>query len=203
MLTKKCSDGGIGRHVTLRWWCRPTAWGFKSPSEHMNVFLSMDPLLDEKIIITLTQIITEYFLDSFDLKFKREAFGPSLNEGISYEFAAYLDFEGDIAGKFFFCMDGATKLKILPLLSKNFHIDTYQKGMANSILMEITNQIFAIFAQEFSYAGMHIKPHTPEIFNHKIYKVDFEVYRQYILIFNILYDDNFLGRSYFIILLEK
>lgn len=163
----------------------------------------MDPLLDEKIVITLTQIITEYFIDSFDLKFKREAFGPSLNEGICYEFSSYIEFEGDISGKFFFCMDGATKLKILPYLSKNFHIDTYQKGMANSILMEITNQIMANFAQEFSYAGINIKIHTPEIFNHKIYKVDFQIYRQYILIFNIINDANYLGRANFIILLEK
>ncbi|GIX41721.1 MAG: chemotaxis protein CheX [Leptospiraceae bacterium] len=163
----------------------------------------MDPLLDEKIIITFSQIIPEYFYETYQLIFKREAFGPSLNEGICYEFVSSIDFSGDISGKLFLCMDGATKLKILPYLSKNHHIDTYQKGMANSILMEIMNQIASMFSEEFSYAKISIKIHPPEIFNNTLYKVNFEIYRQYMLIFNVFYESNLIGRVYFIILLEK
>ncbi len=163
----------------------------------------MDPLLDEKIIITLSQIIPEYFNENYQLIFKREAFGPSLNEGICYEFSVFVELTGDIQGKLFLCMDGATKLKILPPLSKNFHFDIYQKGMANSILMEIINQITSIFAEEFSYANFKIKINVPTIISNTIYKIDFQLYRQYMIIFNVYSESILIGRVYFIILLEK
>jgi CheY-specific phosphatase CheX len=163
----------------------------------------MDPLLDEKIIVLFSQIIPEYFYENYNLLFKREAFGPSLNEGISYEFSSYVDFSGDITGRLFLCMDGATKLKILPYLSKFHHVDTYQKGMANSILMEIINQIASLFSEEFSYAKINIKIFPPEINNHVLYRVDFDKFRQYVLIFNVYADSHLIGRVYFIILLEK
>jgi CheY-specific phosphatase CheX len=163
----------------------------------------MDPLLDEKIIILLSQIIPEYFYETYQLIFKREAFGPSLNEGISYEFSTCIDFSGDISGKLFLCMDGATKLKILPYLSKNYHIDTYQKGMANSILMEIINHIASQLVEEFSYAKIQIKITPPEIFNHTLYIVNFDIFRQYMLIYDVFSENKLIGRTYFIILLEK
>jgi len=71
----------------------------------------MDPLLDEKIIVLFSQIIPEYFYENYNLLFKREAFGPSLNEGISYEFSSYVDFSGDIAGRLFFMYGWCNKIK--------------------------------------------------------------------------------------------
>lgn len=163
----------------------------------------MEPLLDEKIIITLSQIIPEYFEENFNLVLKREAFGPSFNEGICFEFSATVSFDGDFSGKFFLCMDGATKLKILPYVSKNYYVDGYQKGMANSILMEITNQIVANFALEFSYAKFKLLLQAPEIWNHKVFLINFAQYRQYVIIFNVYNETKILGRLYCILLLEK
>lgn len=163
----------------------------------------MDPLLDEKIIITFSQIIPEYFEENFNLLLKREAFGPSFNEGICFEFSSLVSFVGDFKGKFFLCMDGATKLKILPFISKNYYVDSYQKGMANSILMEITNQIVANFALEFSYAKYNLILQVPEIWNHKVFLVNFDQYRQYALIFNIFTETKIMGRLYIFLLLEK
>lgn len=163
----------------------------------------MDPLLDEKIILTISQILPEFFLENFDLLLKREAFGPSLNEGICYEFCTLISFTGDFSGKLFICMDGATKLKTLPYISKNFFVDTYQKGMANSILMEITNQMVANFIQEFTYAKFKLSLQAPEIWNHKVFLIDFNQYRQYVIIFNINNKTDLLGRLYCILLLEK
>ncbi len=163
----------------------------------------MNPLLDEKIILTLSHVLPEFFIDHFDITLKREAFGSSLNEGICFEFATKISFEGDFSGIFFLSMDGATKLKILPHISKKYHTDTYQKGMANSILMEIINQIAAIFIQEFSYAKFKLSLKAPENLSHKVFLINFDQYRQYHIIFNIFKETQLIGRLYFIILLEK
>lgn len=163
----------------------------------------MDPLLDEKIILTFSQIIPEFFIDNFDITLKREAFGSSLNEGICFEFSSKISFKGDFSGILFLCMDGATKLKILPHISKKFHTDTFQKGMANSILMETINQIAATFIQEFSYAKFKLFLDAPENLSHKVFLINFEEFRQYHILFNIFKQHHLLGRLYFIILLEK
>ncbi len=165
----------------------------------------MNPLLDEKIVVILSQVTIEYFTDNFLLNLKRDGYGPSLNEGISFEYAAYVEFTGDFSGLIFLCMDGATKLKLLPQITKKFHVDKYQKGMANSILMEMVNQISSLFIEEFSYAKVNLKLNVPESMNNKIFIVEFSEYRQYYIIYNI-FNENYstiIGRLYQIILLKK
>lgn len=163
----------------------------------------MDPLLDEKAILVLSQIIPEYFFDQFEIHFRREAFGPSINEGICFDFCASIRFSGSMNGFLFLGMDGATKLKLIPYIGKHYTNDLYQKGMANSLLLETLNQIVSLLSTEFSYANVTINIESPEIRNHKVFMVDIAVYRQYVLIFNIYKGEMLLGRSYFILLLEK
>ncbi|MCS7204252.1 MAG: chemotaxis protein CheX [Leptospiraceae bacterium] len=163
----------------------------------------MDPLLDEKLIVVLSQIVPEYFLENYDVILKREAFGPSMNEGICYEFCSYTLFYGRVNGRLFFGMDGATKLKLLPHLSKHYYYDMFQKGMANSLLLETLNQIASLLSQEFSYANIEFQIQPPELYNHKVFYVDFSQFRQYTLIFDAFKHSSFLGRTNFIFLLEK
>ena len=48
------------------------------------------------------------------LQAEREAYGPSRNEGLCYESCQRVSFAGDLAGDLYLCMDGYTKLKLLP-----------------------------------------------------------------------------------------
>jgi hypothetical protein len=69
--------------------------------------------------------------------------------------------------------------------------------------MEIINHIASQLVEEFSYAKIQIKITPPEIFNHTLYIVNFDIFRQYMLIYDVFSENKLIGRTYFIILLEK
>ena len=180
--------------------------GFKSPLEQfLPLFNPMDPLLDEKIVITLARGFTEFIQQSIQLHAVREAYGPSRNEGLCYESVSGIGFGGDVEGKLYLCMDGYTKLKMLPVIFERFGVNLSEKGMADSVLLEFSNQIASAIIQELRDAGYDLTLEPPENLNHKIVPIDLSQYRQYILIF-FLQDRRgrkYMGRCYLVLTLKK
>ncbi|MCG6168440.1 chemotaxis protein CheX [Leptospira sp. FAT2] len=167
--------------------------------------VSIDPLLDEKFILTISQIFPEYLDKTLNVTAIREAFGPSKNEGLCYENCTMVEFKGEIEGKLFLAMDGYTKLKLLPLVARSFHIDPTVRADAPSILMEFANQICGMLISEMRLGRFEAEQLPPEILNHKLIPIDLETYRQYILIY-FLKDakaKEYLGRVYLILLMKK
>ena len=165
----------------------------------------MDPLLDEKIVLTLSQIFPEYFREVLEVDARREAFGPSKNEGICYESCTCVEFTGEINGKLFIAMDGYTKLKLLPRIAKSFQIDPTTKTTSSSVIMEFNNQIVAQLSGEMHTGGFDMEIHPPENLSNKMIPVDFSKYRQYILIYFLkaVKEKSYLGRIYLILLMQK
>ena len=102
-------------------------------------------------------------------------------------------------------MDGYTKLKMLPVIFERFGVNLSEKGMADSVLLEFSNQIASAIIQELRDAGYDLTLEPPENLNHKIVPIDLSQYRQYILIF-FLQDRRgrkFMGRCYLVLTLKK
>jgi CheY-specific phosphatase CheX len=165
----------------------------------------MDPLLDEKFILTISAVLPEYFQKSLVITAEREAYGPSKNEGLCYENCTSVNFVGDINGTMYLAMDGYTKLKLLPKIAKSFQIDPTSQAHSASIMMEFANQIAGKLISEMKLGRYKIDILSPENLNHKIVPISKELYRQYILIFNLKdrRGEQYLGRLYLVLLLEK
>lgn len=165
----------------------------------------MDPLLDEKLVLTASRSVVDYLEEQLQIQAWREAYGPSLNEGICFESSTSVAFDGDFAGSFFYCMDGYTRMKLLPIVAEKFHLEAAGAGMAESILQELANQISFRILAEFEEAGYQLRIHPPEDWSHRVYGVDAATQRQYVVIF-FLEDrarKQYLGRWHTILLMEK
>ncbi len=165
----------------------------------------MDPLLDEKIVLTVSRSFVEYLEEYLHIQAWREAYGPSVNEGLCYESTTGLGFTGDFSGCMYYCMDGYTRLKLLPLIAENFQVDSVAKGMADSVLAEFANQISFRVLHEFEDAGYRLQLMPPESLNHKIVPIDLQRQRQYIIIFFIedRQKKKYLGRCHVVLVLDK
>ncbi|BDA77608.1 chemotaxis protein CheX [Leptospira kobayashii] len=165
----------------------------------------MDPLLDEKFILTVSQVLPEHFQKTLQVQAEREAYGPSKNEGFCYENATCVEFVGDLSGKVYLGLDGYTKLKLLPRIAKSFQIDSTSRAHSSSIMMEFANQISGKLISEMRLGRFEIDILPPENLNHKLVPISLERYRQYILIFFLKdrREEEYLGRLYTILLLEK
>lgn len=165
----------------------------------------MDPLLDEKIVLTIARLCTEYFKDTLYVSAEKEAYGPSKNEGICYESLSCIDIHGDFSGKIYFGLDGYTKMKLLPRIAERYQIDPSLKGMSRSIMLEFNNQLSALILDELLYGGYNLDITAPDDLSNKMIPVDLSQYRQYIMIF-FLRDRRlrkYLGRLYMILTMKK
>ncbi len=165
----------------------------------------MDPILDEKFILTISQVLPEFLRKTIHIRAEREAYGPSKNEGLCYESCTRVAFHGEVNGSLFLCMDGYTKLKILPHIARSFEIDPTTRSHSSSIVLEFANQICAGLINEMKLGRFEIDIDPPENLNNKVIFVDLKMYRQYILIYNLTdrrMQSN-LGRLYIILLMEK
>ena len=165
----------------------------------------MDPLLDERIVLTVMRSFSEFLKNSLRVSADKEAYGPSKNEGLCYESCQRIGFNGDLEGALYFCMDGYTKLKLLPRIADVFQIDPRLKGMADSVLMEFSNQLAARVAEELVDGGFRVEIDVPETLNHKLVPIDAKRYRQYIIIFFIRdrRAQKYLGRIYVVLTMQK
>lgn len=167
--------------------------------------LNIDPLLDEKFILTISQIFPEFLEKNLGVQAVREAFGPSKNEGLCYENCTSVEFQGEAKGRLFLAMDGYTKLKLLPKIARSFHIDPTIRSHAASIMLEFANQICAELISEMKLGRFQIDILPPENLNNKLFPIDLENLRQYILIYFLKDEDakEYLGRIYLILLMQK
>lgn len=165
----------------------------------------MDPLLDERIVLTVMRSFSEFLKNSLRVSADKEAYGPSKNEGLCYESCQRIAFKGDLNGALYFCMDGYTKLKLLPRIASVFQIDPRLKGMADSVLLEFSNQLAARIIEELIDGGFRVEIDVPENLNHKLVPIDAKRYRQYIVIFFIRdrRAQQYLGRIYVVLTMEK
>ena len=165
----------------------------------------MDPLLDEKVVLTIARITTDFFKENLFLSAVKEAYGPSSNEGLCYENVSRIGFTGDLQGQLYFCMDGYTKLKLLPRIAERFGIDPTLKGMASSVILEFSNQLTAMVLDELILGGYNVELEPPADLSHQLVPINKEHYRQYILIF-FLRDRRarkYLGRLYVVLTMQK
>lgn len=166
----------------------------------------MDPRLDEKVVVTAAREFMDIIEAAFELSATKEAFGPSKNEGLCYETAIDIPFGGDFGGHIYICMDGYTKMNLLPAIAewiKRIHpspspglswaLCRFGETVADSILNEI------------SQAGYELTADPPLDRSHKLTPIDLKASRQYITI--IFLEDarhkKYLGRFYLILLLNK
>lgn len=165
----------------------------------------MDPLLDEKIVITLARGFTEHIQNTLKVGAVKEAYGPSRNEGLCYESVSAIGFSGDVNGTLYLCMDGYTRLKMLPIIAERYAIDAGIKGMADSVMLEFSNQLASFILNELEDGGFRIDLEPPENLSHKLVPIDRERNRQYILIFTLQErrDRVYLGRVYLVLTIRK
>jgi CheY-specific phosphatase CheX len=165
----------------------------------------MDPLLDEKFILSISQVLPDHFQNTLQIQAEREAYGPSKNEGLCYENCTCVEFLGDLNGKLYLGLDGYTKLKLLPKIAHSFQIDPTSRAHSGSIMMEFANQVSGHLVSEMRLGRYKIDILPPDNLNNKLVPVSLERYRQYILIFFLKdrREEEYLGRLYTILLLEK
>lgn len=165
----------------------------------------MDPLLDEKFILTISQVFPSYIREAIQIEATREAYGPSKNEGLCYENTTRVDFRGDVNGSMFLCMDGYTKLKLLPRIAKSYGVDPTTRAHSGSIVLEFANQISAGLINEMRQGRFTVDIEPPENLNNKLISIDLKKYRQYILIYHLSdkRGNANLGRLSLILLMEK
>lgn len=165
----------------------------------------MDPLLDEKIVLTLNRVAQDFFKDNLYISAEKEAYGPSKNEGLCYESCSRIGFSGDVSGYIYFCMDGYTKLKLLPRIAERYGVDAGLRGMADSIILEFANQMASLIVEELKDGGFQTELLPPETLNHKLVPIDLRSYRQYILIFFLRdrRERSYKGRLYLVLTMRK
>lgn len=165
----------------------------------------MDPLRDEKIVLTLLRVCPEFMMSALHIHAEREAYGPSKNEGLCYESCSQIGFAGDVNGSIYLAMDGYTKMKLLPRIAEKFQIDPSIQGMATSVLLEFSNQMTSGVVNDLRDGGLNVNLLPPESLNNKLVPLDLTKNREYILIF-FLRDRRlrrYLGRLYVILTLQK
>lgn len=165
----------------------------------------MDPLLDEKFILTISHVLPDFIRNSIRIQATREAYGPSKNEGLCFENTTRVDFHGDVNGSMFLCMDGYTKLKLLPRIAQSFGVDPTTRPHSASIVLEFANQISAGLINEMRQGRFTVDISPPESLNNKLIPIDLKIYRQYILIYHLSdkRGNSNLGRLTLILLMEK
>lgn len=165
----------------------------------------MDPLLDEKFVLTIARIIPSYLKENISVEARLEAYGPSKNEGFCYETCNLVAIHGEINGKIVVGMDGYTKLKLFPYIAKKYKIDPTIRQHSSSIIMEFANQIGAELINEMQLGRFDLHLSPPENLDHKLVPVDLELNRQYMIIW-FLKDSiakEYLGRLYVILIIKK
>ena len=94
---------------------------------------------------------------------------------------------------------------MLPVIFEQYGVNLGEKGMADSVLLEFSNQIASSIIQELRDAGYNITLEPPENLNHQMVPIDLSTNRQYILIF-FLQDRRgrkYMGRCYLVLTLKK
>ncbi len=165
----------------------------------------MDPLVDEKFILTTSAAFMELAYDWLGVSIQREAYGPTMNEGLCYEYCSTCTFDGEIKARLFMGMDGYTKLLLLPYIARKFALDEMHSEVAESSLLSFTNQLCAMINTELNEFLDTMNVSSPEQVSHKLIELPAADYRKYTMIY-FLKDDSrpaYLGRVYLFLAVEK
>lgn len=165
----------------------------------------MDPTIDERYVITLMRIFSDYMLDVLGIDAIKEAMGPSKNEGLCYESCMMTEYGGDHHGEFYLCFDGYTKLKLLPLMAEWAQESQDKPINARAVLMRFAGELFTQFKEELSEAGGDLSIAETADLSNKLVTIENEKYRQYILIFFLKDSGNkeYMGRAYLIFTINR
>ncbi len=172
----------------------------------------MDPFIDEKIILSFSSALIETGNSFSELDFIREAYGPTANEGICFEFCIEMPFEGSLEGSFYIGLDGYTKILLLPYLNRKSTQISYPNGgkqdgeKTNDIFfLSFTEHISKFIEQDFEDSNENLYINPPKICSHHLISLPLAQYRKYMLIFFI--KDNikkiYLGRIYSVVAIYK
>lgn len=169
----------------------------------------MDPLLDEKIVVSMLRNAPEFLMENFSIMAKQEAYGPSRNEGLCYESCTAIHISGDLECTLYFGLDGYTKLELLPIIADRY-IDTAEesaetKRVSDTILMDFYNELASSFISEMEDGGFSLTIAEKKNLNHRLVAVDLHHNREYILIFFLTEPEKkrYLGRLYVVIAARK
>ena len=165
----------------------------------------MNPVLDEKYIVSLSASIMEIFHDRMSLSIDREAYGPTLNEGLCYEYCLKYNFSGKETGSIFFGMDGYTKILMLPYIAKSFRLKKIHPEVVEDALLSFFHEIAALLQIEIVEFESNFKLKKPSDISTKVQRLPTFKYRKYMLIFFLKDPDKrkYLGRLYCNLVFEK
>lgn len=165
----------------------------------------MDPLLDEKIVHILSRNLPEVLDEEIQTHAWREAYGPSRNEGLCHESVVGIDFFGPVEGQVYFCMEGYTRLKVLPALAEWGRKRPGEMINADELVSDFAYQVISDSLGELEEAGIPLRFATPQVLNRKLVPIDNRVYRQYMIIFFLRNtgDKKYTGRLTIILTIKK
>lgn len=160
---------------------------------------------DEKLLLSLGEFCVDYFRDSLGLELEKEAYGPSLNEGICYEKCFRFDFEGTVSGTVFACMEGYTVLMLIPRIIKYLNHHSFHLLSSDDYLAEFFNRFIKKVSTEIEEHKVHIHSSKCQDMSHKMISIDLEKLRQHILVFFMrdIKEENYYGRMHLIVTIEK
>ena len=168
----------------------------------------MDPYIDEKLILVTSAVLNELFGDVLSIDCIREAYGPTINEGLCYEYCIQATFTGSFEANFFLGLDGYTKILLLPYLSIKYKdIAIHKKDLwINEALFSEFGQMFSnMLYDDIKDFSEELQQHPVKVCSRKLVSLPTESFRKYIIIF-FLKDESkhlYLGRAYCLIAVNK
>ena len=167
----------------------------------------MNPLTDEKMVLISSALIPELLGDRLKIECIREAYGPTFNEGLCFEWCFELNFSGSVNGKLCLGSDGYTRILLLPYLARNVRLKPEeQKDRFNErLLLKLSEEFAEMFTYEMKEFVDRFRIESIKSSDHKLISFLDKEYRRYMVIF-FLKDERlkkYLGRVYVMIAVEK
>ena len=165
----------------------------------------MKPLFDERMILSNAAVMTELFGESLGIECIREAYGPTMNEGLCFEFCTQSTFKGSSKGNFFLGMDGYTKILLLPYLADKIKPDRSAQDINTSLVVIFVNQIIDALSRELQEFNSDFLLDTARLCSHTLISLPYKKYRKYVSIFFLKDEEKkqYLGRIYSILAFQK
>jgi len=165
----------------------------------------MDPIIDEKLVLTVSSTFSEMATEQLQVTAVREAYGQNRNEGLCYEFCAGIPFSGEIAGELFVCLDNFSKILLLPYIMEAFEVDPGREALSDALMRAFVERIAEEFKVEVSEFVASIELQEIRSLNHKIVPLPDSDFRKYTVVY-FLRDDQqkkYLGRIYLHLMVSK
>ena len=165
----------------------------------------MDPLFDERMILSNSAVMADLFNEFLGIECSCEAYGPTANEGICYEFCAQSLFKGKLKGSFFLGMDGYTKILLLPYFSNKIKPDRSAQDINTSLVIIFVNHVIDALSRELQEFNSNFSLDSTRLCSHELIALPNKKYRKYVSIFFLKDEEKekYLGRVYTTIAILK